>query len=148
MTFNENETASSENDLPPQQLASLRELGRQIHESGYRRYELVRGIFGVIGDKWGIPILLVLATGRIRHSALRRSLDALLGDTLPGHQHISQRILTLKLRTFEQLGLIVRRVSEDVPPKVDYALTDMGQELTSHVLTMVSWINRGDQKNP
>lgn len=148
MTFVENETASSEDDMPQQQLASLEELGRQIKEAGHRRYELVRGIFGVVGDKWGIPILLVLATGRIRYSALRRTLDVLLGDTLPGHEHISQRILTLKLRKFEQLGLIVRRVSGDVPPKVDYALTDMGQELNHHVLTMIGWIGQKDWQRP
>ena len=117
-----------EKTMPADQAAALADLARQISEGGRDRYESLRSIFGLRGDKWSILILLVLATGEMRHAALRRAVDSVLG-----FETISQRILTLKLRAFEQHGLIVRLASDDVPPKVGYRLTEKGKVLSQHV---------------
>lgn len=118
--------------MPVDQAAALADLGRQISEGGRDRYESLRGIFGLLGDKWAILILLVLAAGEMRHAALRRAVDAVLG-----FEKISQRILTLKLRAFEQRGLVVRSVSDDVPPRVGYRLTEEGKLLSQHVWRII-----------
>lgn len=124
------------NEIAAAQFESLTNLAREIEEAGPGHYELVRGIFGLLGDKWSNLILVVLETGRLRHATLRRTLN-----TLEDRESISQRILTLKLRAFEHYGLIDRRVSDDVPPKVDYALTEMGAELAVHIRQVIDWIN-------
>jgi DNA-binding HxlR family transcriptional regulator len=89
----------------------------------------------LLGDSWSSLILFVLACGRVRHSALRRVVNA-----ISHHRPISQRMLTLKLRAFERLSLLERRVSADVPPKVDYTLTEKGYELAVQARGLINWI--------
>ena len=72
--------------------------------------------FQLIGDKWTMMVVMQFWEGGRRFSELRRD--------LPG---ISQRMLTLTLRNLERDGLIQRTVTPTVPPRVDYALTQMGQ---------------------
>ncbi|MFV0644460.1 MAG: winged helix-turn-helix transcriptional regulator [Sphingomonadaceae bacterium] len=118
--------------LPRQQSELLATLARQVQEGGKRRYEYLRGIFSLLGDKWSIIILLVLATGEMRHAALRRTLDQVLR-----FEKISQRMLTLKLRAFEDNGVVERQVSDDVPPRVMYRLTDRGHRIALEVFRMI-----------
>jgi DNA-binding HxlR family transcriptional regulator len=94
-------------------------------------------LFALLGDKWSKLILLVLNTGTFRHAALKRTLEALAYDHKEG---ISQRILTLKLRSLERNGIIIRHTTEDVPPKVDYSLSETGIELTRRVGDMIQWM--------
>lgn len=90
------------------------------------------GICGKLGDKWTAQVIwhLSLASGRtLRFSALKSEIEG-----------ITQRMLTLTLRNLERDGLVVRHYFPEVPPRVEYELTDMGAELL-HVLESInSWI--------
>lgn len=72
----------------------------------------------------------------MRHADLKRALA-----TLSFEQAISQRVLTLKLRALERDSFVLRMVSEDVPPKVIYRLSDLGHALTVRTRDMIAWIN-------
>jgi DNA-binding HxlR family transcriptional regulator len=123
-------------ELTSEQMDALNGLAKEIFELDAERFGHVRGILSLLGDSWSSLILFVLACGRIRHSAMRRSLHALSQE-----RQISQRMLTLKLRAFERYGLLERRVSEDVPPKVDYALTEKGYEFAIQAQNLIHWIH-------
>lgn len=107
-----------------------------MSEHGVRRDEPVRMIFGLLGDRWTTLILLVLGMGTWRHAELRRVLGRLGAE-----EKISQRVLTLKLRTLEREGLVERQVTESVPPKVSYALTPMGADLRAEAERLIGWVN-------
>ena len=74
----------------------------------------------VIGDKWVVLILRDLRTGKKRFSELQKSLTG-----------ISQKVLTEKLRSMEEKGLVTREVFPEVPPRVEYSLSDLGTSLVS-----------------
>lgn len=118
------------------QLANLKELGREIEDGGERRLYTVQAILRLLGDRWSALILLVLATGRLRHAELRRILHAISHERL-----ISQRMLTLKLRDFERHGLVERRITKAARPAVSYALTPIGRDLARHTRTLIDWID-------
>lgn len=83
----------------------------------------------VISGKWKPLILYYLAqTETIRFNALRR--------LMPG---VTQRMLTLQLRELEQDGVIERRVYAEVPPRVEYSLTDFGSSLRPVLAAMCTW---------
>ena len=81
-----------------------------------------------IGDKWSILIVMMLARGPQRFNELKRLVEG-----------ISQRMLTLNLRGLEREGLISRKIFPTIPPKVEYALTDLGQSLCIHVISLGQW---------
>jgi DNA-binding HxlR family transcriptional regulator len=81
-----------------------------------------------IGDKWSILIVMTLARGPRRFNELKRLVDG-----------ISQRMLTLNLRGLEREGLISRKIFPTIPPKVEYALTDLGKTLCMHVIALGQW---------
>lgn len=81
-----------------------------------------------IGDKWSVLVVMTLRDGSRRFSELRRA--------LPG---ISQRMLTLTLRTLERDGLVERAVTPSIPPRVDYTLTDLGRSLQVPVYALGTW---------
>jgi len=118
--------------MPKRQAAALAVLADQISEGGQAKYEYLRGVFSLLGDKWAIIILLVLESGELRHAALRRSLDEALH-----FEKISQRMLTLKLRAFENKGMVLRIVSDDAPPRVAYRLTEEGKRIAQQVFNMI-----------
>ncbi|MEO0032588.1 MAG: hypothetical protein RIS94_2346 [Pseudomonadota bacterium] len=115
---------------------SVDALARQMIAHGVQRDEPVRMIFGLLGDRWSTLILLVLGMGTWRHAELRRVLGRLGSE-----EKISQRVLTLKLRTLEREGLVSRHVVESVPPKVSYTLTPMGAELRGKAMLLIDWVN-------
>lgn len=82
----------------------------------------------LIGDKWKVLILRDLADGTRRFGQLRKSIGS-----------ISQKVLTQQLRTMEQDGLIERRVYAEVPPKVEYSLTERGHSLKPILDAMCAW---------
>lgn len=97
----------------------------------------------MISDKWKVLILYHLRDGKKRFSELRRSL-----------QGVTQRVLTHQLRALEQDGLIRREVFAEVPPRVEYELTELGMTLiplldkfeewaTEHADQLVN-VNSGD----
>lgn len=84
----------------------------------------------VVGGTWKVPILFHLARagGPLRFSALRR---VLVG--------VSQKVLTQQLRELEGAGAVSRKVFAEVPPRVEYDLTDLGRSLLPVVNAMVDW---------
>jgi DNA-binding HxlR family transcriptional regulator len=82
----------------------------------------------VLSGKWTILILWKLLGGTLRFSELRRA--------IPG---ITQHMLTQSLRTLEQHGVVTRHIHAQVPPRVDYALTDRGRALESAIRALTRW---------
>lgn len=110
-------------------------LAAQMAAHGTERDAPVRAVMGLLGDRWTTLILLVLGTGQWRHAELKRVLAQLSSE-----QAISQRVLTLKLRTLERDGFVTRSVTGDVPPRVSYALTALGQGLLAQAQGLIGWI--------
>jgi len=88
----------------------------------------VEALLDVIGGKWKTLIVFHLIDGTRRFGELRR--------LLPG---VTQRMLTLHLRELEADGIVHREVYREVPPRVEYALTDFGATLTPVLLVMRQW---------
>jgi len=89
----------------------------------------VQRTLAVIGDKWTVLILhQLMDRGTLRFGELRR--------VLPG---ITQKVLTKQLRTLEQDGLVSRQVYAEVPPRVEYTLTDLGWTLEGVFQCMAAW---------
>lgn len=89
----------------------------------------VRDVIAKLGDKWSILILTTLKeNGRLRFSEIQRS----IGD-------VSQRMLTVTLRSLETDGIIRREVFPEVPPRVEYELTELGESLLPHLNALVDW---------
>ena len=72
----------------------------------------------LIGDKWKVLILRDLLTGTKRFGELKKSVG-----------NVSQKVLTAQLRAMEESGLVHRQVYAEVPPKVEYSLTELGLSL-------------------
>ncbi len=85
---------------------------------------------GLIGDKWKVLIIRDLLSGTKRFGELKKSLNG-----------ITQKVLTNNLRQMEKSGLINRKVYAEVPPKVEYSLTDTGWSLKPILDSMVAWGN-------
>ncbi|MFT4245561.1 MAG: helix-turn-helix domain-containing protein [Micrococcaceae bacterium] len=83
----------------------------------------------LIGGKWKAIILFhLMDDGVLRFSQLQRQ--------IPG---ITQRMLTLQLRELEQDGIVHRKVYQQIPPKVEYSLTALGETLNPIIIAMKSW---------
>lgn len=81
-----------------------------------------------IGDKWTVLVVATLGEGPRRFNELRREIPS-----------VSQRMLTLTLRNLERDGLVSRAVTPSIPPRVDYALTDLGHSLLAPVNALTQW---------
>ena len=75
-----------------------------------------------VGDKWTVLVVNLMGSGPKRFSEIKREVGG-----------ISQRMLTLTLRALERDGLVTRTVTPSIPPRVDYALTDLGRSLLAPV---------------
>ena len=82
----------------------------------------------LISDKWKVLILRDLMPGTKRFGALKKSVG-----------HVSQKVLTAQLRQMEESGLVVRTVYAEVPPRVEYSLTELGRSLKPILDAMWSW---------
>ncbi len=87
-----------------------------------------RVIFQRIGDKWASLVVQVLADGPIRFSELRKMVHV-----------VTPKVLTQTLRTLERDGLITRTVHAQVPPRVDYELTELGASLLEPLTLLRLW---------
>lgn len=88
----------------------------------------VEATLSLIDGKWKGVILFRLLAGPIRFNAMRRLIPA-----------ITQRMLTNQLRELEADGLVTRTVHEAVPPRVDYALSDLGRSLKPVLVALRAW---------
>lgn len=121
-------------DFDPACRARLTALAQDMQDHGAEQDAPIRTIFGLLGDRWSMLILLLLDVGPFRHAELRRLLDRMSAEG-----GISQRVLTLKLRLLERNGIVSRSVSGDVPPRVGYALTALGQALLAEAKRLLGW---------
>ena len=89
----------------------------------------IRDVLSRLGDKWSMLVLVTLnANGTMRFGDIHKTID-----------DISQRMLTVTLRTLEADGLVERKAYAEVPPRVEYCLTEMGHSLIPHVEALVGW---------
>ncbi len=88
----------------------------------------VETTLSLIGDKWKVLILRDLMPGTKRFGELRRSIGT-----------VSQKVLTVQLRDMEENGLVCRKVYAEVPPRVEYSLTERGQSLQPILDAMRDW---------
>lgn len=88
----------------------------------------VKDVLERVGDKWSILVLAALAREPYRFRALQRSVEG-----------ISQRMLTLTLQRLERDGLVLRTVHGTRPPRVEYALTPLGESLTVPLRALGEW---------
>lgn len=88
----------------------------------------VETTLSLIGDKWKVLILRDLIDGTKRFGELKKSINS-----------ISQKVLTQQLKTMVEDGLVERKVYAEVPPKVEYSLTEMGLSLKPILDSMWSW---------
>lgn len=88
-----------------------------------------RGLLNSVGDKWAILIVLSLADGPLRYGRIEQVVDG-----------ISQKMLSQRLRTMTEDGLIGRWAYEEVPPRVEYELTDLGRSLLPVAQALVDWV--------
>lgn len=82
----------------------------------------------LIGDKWKVLILRDLLTGTKRFGELKKSVG-----------NVSQKVLTSQLRDMEESGLVNRKVYAEVPPRVEYSLTELGKSLNPILDAMKCW---------
>ncbi len=82
----------------------------------------------LISDKWKVLILRDLLTGTKRFGELKKSIG-----------HVTQKVLTAQLRQMEASGLLTRTVYAEVPPRVEYTLTELGYSLKPILDAMWTW---------
>lgn len=90
--------------------------------------ERTKRMMSYVGSKWAPMILSSLARSPHRFGELKRA--------LPG---ISQRMLTLVLREMERDGLVLRKVTPTIPPRVDYSITELGEGLIGYMTALGRW---------
>ncbi len=81
-----------------------------------------------IGDKWSVMVVGILSRGTLRFNELKREING-----------VSQRMLTLTLRNLERDGLVTRTIYPEIPPRVEYGLTELGQTLTGPISSLWDW---------
>ncbi len=90
----------------------------------------VRTVLDRFGDKWSILILSVLGEKKkLRFNEINKAVGF----------DISQKMLTVTLRTLEADGLISRKIYAEVPPRVEYEITDLGKSLIPHITNLMNW---------
>ena len=82
----------------------------------------------LISDRWKVLILRDLLSGTNRFGELKKSIGS-----------ISQKVLTSNLRSMEEDGLLTRKVYAEVPPRVEYTLTELGESLRPILFAMQEW---------
>ncbi|AVK51210.1 MULTISPECIES: winged helix-turn-helix transcriptional regulator [Clostridium] len=95
----------------------------------------VETTLSLIGGKWKVLILRDLINGTKRFGELKKSINS-----------ISQKVLTQQLREMEEDGLVERTVYAEVPPRVEYSLTEDGISLKPVLNSMLAWGNQYKQK--
>ena len=88
-----------------------------------------RQIIAVIGDKWSLLVIPLLARGAMRNAELMRAIEG-----------ISQKMLTQTLKRLEEYNLVLRNDYGEVPPRVDYRLSALGKSLADVICTLDDWV--------
>lgn len=90
----------------------------------------------LISDRWKVLIIRDLLDGTKRFGEIKKSIG-----------NVSQKVLTANLRSMENSGLLTRKVYPEVPPRVEYTLTETGYSLKPVLDAMVAWGTEHKQKN-
>ena len=90
----------------------------------------------LISDRWKVLIIRELLDGTKRFGEIKKSVG-----------NISQKVLTANLRSMEDRGLLTRKVYPEVPPRVEYTLTETGYSLKTVLDAMVAWGTEYKLKN-
>ena len=88
-----------------------------------------RTVLDHVTSKWGVLVIVALSDGGLRWSELRGIV-----------QGISEKMLAQTLRTLEADGFVLRVAQASIPPRVDYSLTPLGDELADRLLPLMEWI--------
>lgn len=88
-----------------------------------------RVVLDHVMSKWGVLVLVALTDGTTRWGALKRKVDG-----------ISEKMLASTLRTLDQDGLVARTSYPEVPPRVEYSLTPLGDELMERMMPLMVWV--------
>lgn len=89
----------------------------------------IRDLLGQIGDKWSVLVLLELHKNEVmRFNELSKAIP-----------DVSQKMLTVTLRSLEGHNLVTRKIYPEVPPRVEYRLTDVGKTLMPHIEALIGW---------
>ncbi len=96
----------------------------------------VRHVLDRVGDKWSTLVLLLLGEKEILRF---NQLSHAIGD-------ISQKMLTVTLRSLESDGLVSRKIYAEIPPRVEYQLTPLGESLVPLIQEMVKWADQNFEK--
>jgi DNA-binding HxlR family transcriptional regulator len=94
----------------------------------------IRDVLDRLGDRWTLLVLMELQEGTLRFSALKKRIE-----------DISQRMLAQTLRQLEKDGLVSRKVYPTIPPKVEYALTELGLSILKPVGQLIEWASDNHQ---
>ncbi|MFO7541070.1 MAG: helix-turn-helix domain-containing protein [Chloroflexota bacterium] len=100
----------------------------ELHGNVYSGDCPTRQVLDRIGDKWTVLVIGILEEGTQRFSELRRRIGG-----------ISQKMLTQTLRNLERDGLVKRTVYPEVPPRVEYELTPLGETLCTPIAVIRYW---------
>lgn len=89
----------------------------------------VRDVLSRVGDKWSMLVMMTIYhKGTLRFKELSRQIPDL-----------SEKVLTSTLRTLESDGYITRKIYAQIPPKVEYSLSELGESLVPHLQALTSW---------
>jgi DNA-binding HxlR family transcriptional regulator len=97
----------------------------------FSRFRGSSQLLAILADKWTIPVMHSLARGTRRFGELHRELTG-----------VSQKVLTQCLRSLERHGLVERTVFPVIPPKVEYALTPLGESLNEPLAALCRWVEK------
>lgn len=100
----------------------------QLAPDAFARDCASRVVLDRIGDRWTVLVVVALADGRLRFSELRTRIEG-----------ITPKVMTQTLRALERDGLITREVFAEVPPRVEYELTELGRDLLAPIDAVRIW---------
>jgi DNA-binding HxlR family transcriptional regulator len=90
---------------------------------------VIRTVLDRFGDKWSILVLMVLGDKKkMRFNEINKYID-----------DISQKMLTVTLRSLEADGLVKRTIFPEIPPRVEYEITELGKSLVPHITNLATW---------
>jgi len=90
-----------------------------------------RAVLEVLAEKWALLLIHMLANGPARTAELRRRIGG-----------ISDKMLIQTLRRLERSGFVARHAFPEVPPRVEYSLTELGRSLSEPITTLDRWVER------
>ena len=106
---------------------------RKVYSKQFFSLCPVETTLNLIGNKWKLLIVRDLLEGKKRFGELKKSISA------SKNQSISQNVLTQNLRELEEAKILKRKIYAEVPPKVEYSLTPLGESLSEILGSLESW---------